>query len=596
MASHKRRGAVWALLITAATSQLLLPLSRQGPLSHIAERASTEQTWLDNPRYAYMINVTVGTPGQPVTLAMSVSSPHTWVPDAGARFCLRRYSKPDEEATLWDPSHPAPCGWGTYNSTQSSTYSETDESYRRFYVSYADGTLVEGTNITDRLVVNDVVTDNFFMGNVLSNTHQTAIGILGLGINDPERSLSTRSYPSFIDRVVSSGKIASPAYSIWLDGPEGATGSLLLGAIDLNRFTGPLIRLQAGRPTGYRATFSLPVHAVSSSGKRLKDNGRPFIASLNPGDAFSYLPSVLADSIMEQAGATWDDRLKRAMIPCDAASQRLAEFEIELEGLGGPVLRVQLADLIVPRAVDFWRLNFVHGVFLGPNECLFGVQKVDLGPTASITPFYNIGSSLLRRTYMVFDITNDAVALAATNFPGESSESPHPSVVAFERFGATIPSSTLFPCGDDCRPACSVDGGCTEDRDENRRSRTGAPVVGEDDSGSVGRTMAIAIVVPFGVIALVVGALVVLLRRRNKKRAAARAAWIKEAESDVDGSDHAKERISVIDFGMRAPGMLSMVREESHVSGFDEKKAALVGEQAGTEAADSASSLKTGGK
>lgn len=131
---------------------------------------------------------------------------------------------------------------------------------------------MEGTNFSDRLAVHGIVTDDLLMGNVDSNTHQTAIGMLGLGINDPARSGSTRNYPSFFDRVVSSRIIASPAYSMWLDAPEGATGSLLLGAIDLSRFTGPLVRLQAERPTGYRAAFSLRLGGVNASGKRLNDN------------------------------------------------------------------------------------------------------------------------------------------------------------------------------------------------------------------------------------------------------------------------------------------------------------------------------------
>lgn len=356
---------------------------------------------------------------------------------------------------------------GADNSTQSTACSEVDEAYGRFFVPRADGSIVEGTNFSDRLAVHGIVTDDLLVGNVDSNTHQTAIGMLGLGINDPARSGSTRNYPSFFDRVVSSRRIASPAYSTWLDAPEGATGSLLLGAIDLSRFTGPLVRLQAERPTGYRAAFSLRLGGVNASGKRLNDNDNGgqflFIATLNPGEAFSYLPSVLADGIMEMAGATWDDSLKRAMIPCDAASQRLAEFEIELQGPGGPVLHVQLADLIIPRAVDLWRLNFVHGVFLRPNACLFGVQKVNMSPTASMPPFYSIGSSLLRRAYMVFDTANDAIALARTKLPLDSHR---PSVVvAFESFGATIPSSTPFPCGEACRPSCSAAGDCTADKD-----------------------------------------------------------------------------------------------------------------------------------
>lgn len=324
---------------------------------------------------------------------------------------------------------------------------------------------MEGTNFSDRLAVHGIVTDDLSMGNVDSNT-QTAIEILGLlGINDPARSGSTRNYPSFFDLVVSSRRIASPAYSMWLDAPEGATGSLLLGAIDLSRFTGPLVRLQAERPTGYRAAFSLRLGGVNASGKRLNDSGDHFLitASLNPGEAFSYLPSVLVDSIMGMAGATWDDGLKRAMIPFDAASQRLAEFEIELQGPGGPVLHVQLADLIIPRAVDLWRLNFVHGVFLGPNTCLFGAQKVDMSPTASMPPSYSIGSSLLRRAYMVFDTANDAIALAHSKLPLDSHRPS--TVVAFESFGATIPSSTPFPCGEACRPSCSAAGDCTADKD-----------------------------------------------------------------------------------------------------------------------------------
>jgi hypothetical protein len=198
----------------------------------------------------------------------------------------------------------------------------------------------------------------------------------------------------------------------------------------------------------------------------------------------------------------------------------------------------------------------VHGVLLGPNECLFGVQKVDSSPTASITPFYNIGSSLLRRTYMVFDIANDGMALAPIKFPLGSSGPPRPSVVAFESFGATIPSSTLFRCGEAGRPSCSAAADCTTDQDtgEDRRLRTGVPFPPDGDSDSVGQTIAIAIAVLLGVVALVVGAVVVLLRRGRKKREAATA--IKEVDSDVEASYHANAKISGIDFGVPAPGYL----------------------------------------
>lgn len=510
MVLHTRLSAI-AICVSGATTaaaHVLLPFSRRSdiPSPKLTARASSEQTALTSSTgYAWVVDATVGTPGQRLSLLVSSSVSDTWVPDADSAGC-----SPDDyySASSYNGYDiPSPqCRWGSYNYTNSETYLPANQRYSSFNPSYVDDLYVYGDNMTDKLVVGDIEMDDFPMGLVSSASRW--IGILGLGHNRSSSAYDT--YPTFMDRMVSSGKIATPAYSMWLDNAEGTSGGLLFGAIDQSRYTGELFRLpgQSGYYS-YSTTLGTTLESINGTTDSgdvmpsIRSNDFPVDVTVGPGELFSFLPELLADEMASIAGATYNETLGYYTISCDAGRTNSAKFVFELGGSGGPLLSAEMSDLVIPAsAVDTSYLSQYWG-----NEteiCFFGVQERS---TYSSYNTYNLGSSLLRRTYLVFDLANDEIALAPARF-SSSSDSPSPTIVAFESYGATVPSAVMFCTSGRCASECStwdcIDSTSTDDSRSNPNFDPSNGDLAQWQSIAIGVGVGVGVLILIGAAAAVV--------------------------------------------------------------------------------------------
>jgi hypothetical protein len=86
--------------------------------------------------------------------------------------------------------------------------------------------------MTDDFTIGGATIKNLQMG--LANQTTSVIGVIGIGYDMDEASLT--SYPNFIDQIVSQGLINTKAYSLYLDDMEEATGSIIFGGVDTNKF------------------------------------------------------------------------------------------------------------------------------------------------------------------------------------------------------------------------------------------------------------------------------------------------------------------------------------------------------------------------
>lgn len=75
----------------SARAVVQLPFSRQGSPSHDVAKGGLKPRALSREFFlgamTYVVNATVGTPGQPVSLVLSPSSSDTWVVDARSGDC-----------------------------------------------------------------------------------------------------------------------------------------------------------------------------------------------------------------------------------------------------------------------------------------------------------------------------------------------------------------------------------------------------------------------------------------------------------------------------------------------------------------------------
>lgn len=63
---------------------------------------------------AYVVNASIGTPGQAVSLALSSSTTDTWVIDTRSDFCESYYDYDDDSTETLETTS---CIWGTCKST-----------------------------------------------------------------------------------------------------------------------------------------------------------------------------------------------------------------------------------------------------------------------------------------------------------------------------------------------------------------------------------------------------------------------------------------------------------------------------------------------
>ncbi|KAF3764418.1 acid protease [Cryphonectria parasitica EP155] len=539
-----------------ANAAVHFPFSKQkigGIRSAAGSKPRSVSSSLSYHDSTYVVNVTVGTPGQPVSLQLSPSASDTWVIDERSGYCTySEYVSTGEGEDDYDYVTVNNCLWGTFSPGNSSTYTlidtgDDDDYYYddgSFSGSTNEGSYAEGEYISDVLTVGGMSVSNLTMG-LVNYTYggmftSTYIGVLGIGYNDS-------SYDNLPNRLQEEGLINSTAYSIWVDDETASSGNLLFGAIDTTKFDGNLTRLQSEYSyymmmiqvigiNGSTSTSGGPIAITDdqddddsdSSGTYYSDEYL-FTAIYSPPDTVSTLPTTIATQIWSMSGAYFHSVLEMAVISCDASSDTTTNFTLQLGGEGslGPIITTYMSDLVIPETDVNVTALIAEYTYYDEDEdetdttnlCLFGVQNY----TASS---YTLGSTLLRRTYSVFDLVNNEVAIAPVKFDATATS----NIVPFTSYGATVPSSTLF-CS---YSECYADSG----------SGTGTTYGPGSEDGSSNETAGLSSVLPFGaLIGMSIGiaaaclalglAIFFIWRHRSNKKMAAK----NDAESGANSGE-----------------------------------------------------------
>jgi hypothetical protein len=91
--------------------------------------------------------------------------------------------------------------------------------------------------MTDDFTIGGATIKSLQMG--LANDTTGSIGVIGIGYGLDEASVTSITsvpYPNLIDEMVSQGLIETKAYSLYLDNLEEATGSIIFGGVDTDKF------------------------------------------------------------------------------------------------------------------------------------------------------------------------------------------------------------------------------------------------------------------------------------------------------------------------------------------------------------------------
>ncbi|KAL9538550.1 hypothetical protein MBANPS3_010850 [Mucor bainieri] len=401
----------------------------------------------------YLIDVSIGTPPQNFSVTLDTGSADLWIPGSACST--------------------TECPNGHFDQAASSTFKSLNKEFALVYgIGSVNGTYVTDTvtiagatvqtqqfglaSTTSQILTNpNTITvsqiakpsnetiDLKLLATTTSSKDVTANGILGLGFPKltAASSKGQGAYNPFVFNLVANNVISDPVFSIYLNKASsyGWVGEIIFGGVDSSKFTGnitylPVASLSSTKSSSNKKRATLPKNdsnyywmvegqgvAVtnSSSSSATTTNGTDsntildlsfsstsaFI--LDTGTTLTYLPSKIAQQVVEAfAGQdyTIDAGSGAYIISCDAAKST-TQFELKM----GPsasadpvVLSVPASQLVIPLDAE---------TADAANYCLFGIAPTSSSSVGS--NLYLVGDSVLRSTYMVYDMGNNRVGIAA---------------------------------------------------------------------------------------------------------------------------------------------------------------------------------------
>lgn len=177
----------------------------------------------------------------------------------------------------------------------------------------------------------------------------------------------------------------------------------MFGGIDTEKYEGSLTELPISKDSlsGQFLDFTVTLTSVNITGAGSVSSStsssfaNPVV--LDCGTSLTYLPSTLTQQIYQQVGATYSRVQGAGLVPCDLA-ERAAGTTINY-GFGGDsnaVIKVPIEELVLSS---------------GDRQCIFGIQ-----PSASESDPSLLGDTFLRSAFVVFNLDNNAIYMAQTNF------------------------------------------------------------------------------------------------------------------------------------------------------------------------------------
>ncbi|EKG19258.1 Peptidase A1 [Macrophomina phaseolina MS6] len=348
-------------------------------------KRDTIQATLDNEETLYFANASLGTPAQSLRLHLDTGSSDLWVNSDSSSLCSN--------------SRTSSCSAsGVYNANDSSTYEYVNS---LFNISYVDGSGASGDYAKDIFNFGGQNLTDMQFG--IGYTSTSTEGVLGIGYTSNEVAVNRaglEAYSNLPQLMVDKGIIQSNAYSLWLNDLDASRGSILFGGVDTEKYHGTLATLPIIQEYGSYREFIIALTGLGANG----NNGSYFSSNdsssnvvpvlLDSGSSLTYLPDSVVANIYSDFDATYDSEQGAAFVDCDKAnSDDTLEFTFS-----SPTISVPMNELVL-----------LAGYSRGQAICILGIAPA--GDSTSV-----LGDTFLRSAYVVYDLANNEISLAQTNY------------------------------------------------------------------------------------------------------------------------------------------------------------------------------------
>jgi hypothetical protein len=266
-----------------------------------------------------------------------------------------------------------------------------------FNISYVDGSGAAGDYARDTLHFGGKTIEELQFGIGYQSTSEQGILGIGYAINEVQvNRAGGRPYSNLPQLLVDNGDINSNAYSLWLNDLDASTGSILFGGVDTSKFVGTLSTLPIIPVQGnIYAEFVIALTGLGQNGEQgsvFNDENIPVL--LDSGSSLMYLPDNVVRSLYSAFNAEYDSAQGAAFVDCGVANQ---EGSLDFT-FSGVTISVPLNELVI-----------IAGVQRGQPICILGIGPAGDAPAV-------LGDTFLRSAYVVYDLENNEISLAQTNF------------------------------------------------------------------------------------------------------------------------------------------------------------------------------------
>ena len=397
MRTHLTAFALAASILSASAIELRQPKAGDAPkvvrhsiqrkhvedvLEHDRRRMRKRQGYVEasltNEETLYFMDVSLGTPAQKLHMHIDTGSSDLWVNVPNSQLCE-------------SGGNPCSAG-GTYSANSSSSYQYLNSA---FNITYVDGTGAVGDYAEDTVKFSGVTLRNQQFGIGYSSSSQEGIIGIGYPINEVAVRYGYQPYANIPENMVQNGYINTNAYSLWLNDLDASTGEILFGGVNSGKYQGKLQTLPIISEQGVYAEFIIALTAMGESGKTGSIiNNIAVGALLDSGSSLMYLPNDITNAIYNAVNANYDRSQGAAFVNCDlASSSSTIDFTFS-----GATIQVPWNELVIP-----------VGYTNGQPACIVGISPSN-GATAVL------GDTFLRSAYVVYDIANNEISLAQTDF------------------------------------------------------------------------------------------------------------------------------------------------------------------------------------
>lgn len=238
---------------------------------------------------------------------------------------------------------------------------------------------------------------------------------MGIGYPSLEVAVQVQgdpTYPNIPQAMASQGLIQSPAYSLWLDDLNSATGSILFGGVDTAKYIGSLATLPIIKEQGVYVEMIVAMTGISLSanGANTTITSKAYPVLLDSGSTLSYLPMSVASKLYSTLGVEFDQQYAAPFCQCSLANMS-ATIDFNF---GGKIISVPMSEMVL--SSDGTTVQSSTGQTL---DCIFGIfAQSSQGGSGTA---YTLGDTFIRSAYIVYDLANNEISLATTNFQATTS-------------------------------------------------------------------------------------------------------------------------------------------------------------------------------